>query len=303
MGQEGHLLIGAFTLIPLRGLHRLRDTAVGFGENQVVCWKGYLATGRGIIEEVGLDERRAVGKDLAQWDGREEGNLPSLPQLSACCLVSSIRGQDLTPPPAEDPSTVTAPTTDGSSPESHIYHIQTTPQQTTINDASPAIVSSMTSQATVLENEPVNAVNPPVTTLTPSASSTPPNEKSTASLIKTSIGTASVNNPATSDEPSAETNAYSTIPSVISTSTSTKQPDTAKPNDDILEPVVKPLNDTLFAGSHWISQQDSAPAQLSSGCRRAFQSSSLPWIGPQPTRLSALVPNWRGWHATEHTLT
>ncbi|CAH1397582.1 unnamed protein product [Nezara viridula] len=46
---------------------------------------------------------------------------------------------------------------------------------------------------------------------------------------------------------------------------------------------------------HHPSSQESAPGQLSSGCKRIFQSSSLPRIGPQevlisqPTRLSALV--------------
>ncbi|CAH1392452.1 unnamed protein product [Nezara viridula] len=41
-------------------------------------------------------------------------------------------------------------------------------------------------------------------------------------------------------------------------------------------------------------------------CKRTFQSSSL--IGPQEALISTnyiigFGPNWRGWHATEHTLT
>ncbi|CAH1399701.1 unnamed protein product [Nezara viridula] len=49
------------------------------------------------------------------------------------------------------------------------------------------------------------------------------------------------------------------------------------------------------------------PCQLSSGCKRTFQSSSLPRISPQealiPHQIISFGPNWRGWHATEHTLT
>lgn len=37
---------------------------------------------------------------------------------------------------------------------------------------------------------------------------------------------------------------------------------------DILENVVKPLNDTLFAGKHWIFQQDSAPAHKAKSTQR-----------------------------------
>ncbi|CAH1388806.1 unnamed protein product [Nezara viridula] len=58
---------------------------------------------------------------------------------------------------------------------------------------------------------------------------------------------------------------------------------------DILEPVVKPRNDTLFAGSHWVFQQALQLTRLgqhSSGYKITFQSSSLPRIGPQEALLS-----------------
>ncbi|CAH1404457.1 unnamed protein product [Nezara viridula] len=41
--------------------------------------------------------------------------------------------------------------------------------------------------------------------------------------------------------------------------------------DDILEPVVRPLNDTLFAGSHWVFQQDSAPADKARSTQQWLQ--------------------------------
>ncbi|CAH1401122.1 unnamed protein product [Nezara viridula] len=45
-------------------------------------------------------------------------------------------------------------------------------------------------------------------------------------------------------------------------------------------------------------QQDSAPAQLSSGCKRTFQSSSLPRIGPSgSTDLNP--PDYRLWSELE----
>nr|BAN21458.1 unkown protein [Riptortus pedestris] len=54
--------------------------------------------------------------------------------------------------------------------------------------------------------------------------------------------------------------------------------------DDILEPVVKPLNETLFAGSHWVFQQDSAPAHKARSTqqwlRGTFLSSSRPQKAP-----------------------
>ncbi len=37
--------------------------------------------------------------------------------------------------------------------------------------------------------------------------------------------------------------------------------------ESIREPVVKPLNDTLFKGQHWIFQQDSAPTHKSKQCQ------------------------------------
>ncbi|CAH1407769.1 unnamed protein product, partial [Nezara viridula] len=41
--------------------------------------------------------------------------------------------------------------------------------------------------------------------------------------------------------------------------------------DDILEPVVNPLNDSLFAGSHRVLQQDSAPAHKARSTQQCLQ--------------------------------
>ncbi|CAH1398087.1 unnamed protein product [Nezara viridula] len=56
-----------------------------------------------------------------------------------------------------------------------------------------------------------------------------------------------------------------------------------------------------------IPLQLTSSGQLSSGCKRKYQSSSLPRIDPQEALISthyiSFGPNRKGWHATEHTLT
>ncbi|CAH1398039.1 unnamed protein product [Nezara viridula] len=58
----------------------------------------------------------------------------------------------------------------------------------------------------------------------------------------------------------------------------------------------------------WIPFQLTRPCQLSSGCKKTFQSSSLPRIGPQEALISihyiiGFDLNLSGWHVTEHILT
>ncbi|CAH1390551.1 unnamed protein product [Nezara viridula] len=65
---------------------------------------------------------------------------------------------------------------------------------------------------------------------------------------------------------------------------------------------------SLNTRSKSIPLQLTGPGQLSSECKRKFQSSYLPRIGPQEAVISThyiigFGPNWRGWHATEHILT
>ncbi|CAH1401499.1 unnamed protein product [Nezara viridula] len=59
--------------------------------------------------------------------------------------------------------------------------------------------------------------------------------------------------------------------------------------DDILKHVAKPLNVALLkviGFSSRIPLQLTRPGQLCNGCKIIFQSSSLPWIGPQEALIS-----------------
>jgi hypothetical protein len=48
--------------------------------------------------------------------------------------------------------------------------------------------------------------------------------------------------------------------------------------DDILEKVVKPLNDTMFNSRHWIFQQDSAPAHKAKSTQRWLENHTPEFI-------------------------
>jgi len=51
--------------------------------------------------------------------------------------------------------------------------------------------------------------------------------------------------------------------------------------NDVLEKVVKPLSDTLFAGKHWIFQQDSAPAHKAKSTQRWLEENLPEFIAAQ----------------------
>ncbi|CAH1398244.1 unnamed protein product [Nezara viridula] len=72
--------------------------------------------------------------------------------------------------------------------------------------------------------------------------------------------------------------------------------------DDILEPVVKPLNDTLFAGSHWGFQQDSAPAHKARSTQQWLQKNIPEFISASywPSGSTDLNPlDYRLWSRLE----